>query len=1252
MKILRYAKIILLFTFSIFPQILKAQNETLVINEFLAINEDCCPDEFGEFDDWIEIYNFGETPIDLGGFYLTDDLTSPTKFQIITNNSTLTTIQPKGFLVLWLDNQPEQGALHVDFKLSGSGEQIGLFSPNQVLLDSISFSTQSPNISFGRLVDGEEFKNFISEPSPNKSNLNFLTEIKEYYIECDADSFNYIYENFNQDIYISSTLTFEGETWNDTRIRIRGDSSRELPKKSLKLKFDTGTFVNGRESLNFNADYGDKSYLNSILSSFLMRESGQISFEAEPAKLYLNGEYLGFFIRIENIDDDFLEANALSKNDNLYKATRDGATLSIYDDAFLYWEKKTNDESIRDDLEILMSEVNAVSDSDFYNFFVQNTFYDQMVNIYAMNILLSNGSTYYHNYYLYHDLEASKWLMLPWDMDKTFYTYGSNLIYNHGSNTWESDNPLHQRALIDPQIFSDIQTRIDELESTIFNSQHIFPIIDSLAVVFEQPILEDSNDNISDISEWQTGITNVKNFINDRYSFLQNQFSNYPRPFRANKITKEGISQVDFSWISSTDPNGDEVSYTLKYSPKRNYTSDVKFIYNIEGTSFSLATDSLEAGTYYWILYATDGTNTIKAFDSRNDFVIKEGSKIPQEISGNLTLTEINSPYISDKDITIQAGAILNVQEGVSILLENSVNLIVNGEIHLNGTKEKSIKINKLNSENWGAILIQNSQNSTFDFVEIENASLGLDAFTSPSAISAQNSNVQILNTKFKNNANSVFANASQIEISNCFFDSSNLGEFINIKNSESPFIQSCEFQLVQIGDAIDFDRTQNGIIEGNTILGSNDDGIDIGEQSKNITLKNNFIENCLDKGVSIGENSTATLERNLILKNGIGSAIKDSSVVQIVNNTFYQNKISVSAFEKNIGFNGGFVTLENSILASSDSLTFFQDEFSEINFSYCLSDLELLEGNENIFANPDFVSSSANDFQLLPTSPCINSGNPTSPFDLDGTITDIGAFPFLDTSELVIFNEINYNPSHNFDSGEWIEIYNTQDFAINISNWTFTDSDSTNVFTFPPETNLNPKGYLVLTSDLQKFSSLFPNVQNLIGSFNFKLSNENEELILKNALGITVDSVFYATSSPWTSEPNGSGKTLELISTDLDNTLPSSWRASTFNGTPGKQNEIIIPQEIKISQNFPNPFNASTKIKFEIPTQSEVKVTVFNILGQKVITLLNQTKEAGFHTIEWNGTNQNKAKVSSGVYFARVEVGKKSEILKMLLLK
>ena len=85
--------------------------------------------------------------------------------------------------------------------------------------------------------------------------------IPNFFIQCDPDSFRNMYEYFWRDHYIPITLTYAGRTWTDVLMRIRGDSSRGLPKKSVKLKFSGTPFINGRDRLNFNADYVDMSYL-------------------------------------------------------------------------------------------------------------------------------------------------------------------------------------------------------------------------------------------------------------------------------------------------------------------------------------------------------------------------------------------------------------------------------------------------------------------------------------------------------------------------------------------------------------------------------------------------------------------------------------------------------------------------------------------------------------------------------------------------------------------------------------------------------------------------------------------------------------------------------------------------------------------------------------------------------------------------------------------------------------------------------
>ena len=109
---------------------------------------------------------------------------------------------------------------------------------------------------------------------------------------------------------------------------------------------------------------------------------------------------------------------------------------------------------------------------------------------------------------------------------------------------------------------------------------------------------------------------------------------------------------------------------------------------------------------------------------------------------------------------------------------------------------------------------------------------------------------------------------------------------------------------------------------------------------------------------------------------------------------------------------------------------------------------------------------------------------------------------------------------------------------------------------------------------------------------------------------------------------------------------------------TPGDPIEIIIssieessndliPTEFKIFQNFPNPFNPSTKIKYAIPTNAFVNLTVYNVLGKTVTTLVNQEKPAGNYEIIFDGS-----KIPSGVYFYRLTTNNFISSKKMILVK
>ena len=147
---------------------------SLLINELMSRNDNIYPDEFGEYEDWIEIYNTGKEAISLAGLYLTDDFSNPTKWQIPDSDLALTTLDGEHFITFFADKEPWQGELHLNFKLKQDGEQLGLYykhSDNSIhLIDTITFPQLNNYQSFGRLPNGGLGWVEFDIPTPNAIN--------------------------------------------------------------------------------------------------------------------------------------------------------------------------------------------------------------------------------------------------------------------------------------------------------------------------------------------------------------------------------------------------------------------------------------------------------------------------------------------------------------------------------------------------------------------------------------------------------------------------------------------------------------------------------------------------------------------------------------------------------------------------------------------------------------------------------------------------------------------------------------------------------------------------------------------------------------------------------------------------------------------------------------------------------------------------------------------------------------------------
>jgi len=100
------------------------------------------------------------------------------------------------------------------------------------------------------------------------------------------------------------------------------------------------------------------------------------------------------------------------------------------------------------------------------------------------------------------------------------------------------------------------------------------------------------------------------------------------------------------------------------------------------------------------------------------------------------------------------------------------------------------------------------------------------------------------------------------------------------------------------------------------------------------------------------------------------------------------------------------------------------------------------------------------------------------------------------------------------------------------------------------------------------------------------------------------------------------------------------------------EEEEEVIPRNFALFQNYPNPFNPYTLIRFALPQDCQVRLEVYNILGQKVKTLADGLFSKGIKEVVWDGKNQNGAEVATGIYFYVIKTEEFTEIKKMALLR
>lgn len=897
--------------------------------------------------------------------------------------------------------------------------------------------------------------------------------IQEYHISCSKEDFAALYKNHQDNKYIPIKFTFNGQTV-VAKMRIRGDTSRKAKKKSLKIKFGKERIKGLPKKLNLNAEFFDKTYIRQYLSSQLTQLAGNPCFEAAYAKLYLNNQFLGLYLQVENVDKQFLKRNGLSEKGNLYKATKDGACLSIYDDIPHKWEKKTNKKSDYNDLKRLIHAINHVPDNAFYTF-VQNNFeYKQFINQLALNMLLSNGSTYYHNYYLYHDMyNSGKWQLFPWDLDKTWSYYNwMPYIYHRTSSEWESDNPLIERALLCDTIFQDIKERITILHENLCNDATVAPVIDRLQEQLYALVDKDTADNISSANEWKKYINKEKDYFDKHYERLQDQFERHPSSFKVINFTKTQTDTITFQWHTSLHPKGKNITYRLTYGPdfllKDSLTT--KTIDHITDTFYRIE-QLLPEGKYYWKVTANDGEYKTDGFNTKNMFFVKKGTPVPKIIQQKLTLTKQQSPYLVQEDLLVEETGELWIEEGVEIHLKEDVNIKCNGNIIAHGTHDEPIVFMPDNTANfWGHIYFYTPakvgyfKNVLFKegIINSKNTELTLDSCN----IEIRKKNL----VEGEKRAALVWANKGIIKVLNSSLVSNGKGEGMVLYKVDA-HTESSYFENTP--DAIEYIQTNRGIISNNLVVNSPDDAVDL-NACNNVTIEKNILINSKDKAISIGTEqygasiNNILIKHNLIVGNKTAIAIKDSSVAYISNNTLYNNISGINAYKKRKDYTrGGTAYISNTIFEENEKTNAYADEWSEVQVMNCLVKEKSLPGNNNHKGDPHFIDPSNYNFYRTEDE---NSNG----------LTNIGAFP--SSSNAINITSIHLDTATKLMG---IVMVNNLNISSNLSlHCLLMDFHGTlKKVVFPMGTSIERLDQLFITNNYAKWLNSFPeHGKNVVG--------------------------------------------------------------------------------------------------------------------------------------------------------------------------
>jgi len=421
----------------------------IVINEVMAANALTISDH-GRASDWIELYNPNDQELSLQGYLMTDDLAVPGKFTLAAG----VVVPAHGYLLLWADDTPSFGPIHLGFRLTKLGGVIGLARPDGSWIDRISYAAQETDFSAEREPDGSDQWMIEWHPTPGSANLagtgqsmgledpsappesvpaaGDLSErilgydvMPEIALQVPPDSVAALLADPRT--YVPATLVYDGRTYGPVGLRLKGQNSFEPfdQKPSFRVgvdEYNESAAFFGIKDLTLNNMHGDLSMMHERLAYRIARDAGIPASRCNHALVTVNGQFYGLYANVESVKRRMVKRWFTDDQGTLFEAT-DVDFVSTY---IPRYELEFGD----DDRSLLYGLANALTDPSADAAIAAAAGYVDLAEFkrfWAVLSVIAQFDSFPYSipgddYFVYADPTSDRLAFMPWGMDETFYS--------------------------------------------------------------------------------------------------------------------------------------------------------------------------------------------------------------------------------------------------------------------------------------------------------------------------------------------------------------------------------------------------------------------------------------------------------------------------------------------------------------------------------------------------------------------------------------------------------------------------------------------------------------------------------------------------------------------------------------------------------------------------------------------------------------------------------------------------------------